>query len=60
MAYPYLIMIALIRPVLFSFLNSDKVKRLIVDMLTKLAEQSDNTVDDEAVKFIERGLFGDK
>lgn len=58
MAYPYLIMITLIRPILFSFLNSDKVKRLIIDMLTKLAEQSDNTVDDEAVKFIERGLFG--
>ena len=51
-------MITLIRPILFSFLNSDKVKRLIVDMLTKLAEQSDNTVDDQAVKFIERGLFG--
>lgn len=50
-------MITLIRPILFSFLNSEKVKRLIVDMLTKLAEQSDNTVDDEAVKFIERGLF---
>ena len=30
---PELIMIALIRPVLMSFLNSDKVKRLIVDML---------------------------
>ena len=58
MAYPYLIMITLIRPILFSFLNSEKVKRLIVDLLTKLAEQSDNTVDDEAVKFIERGLFG--
>jgi len=51
-------MITLIRPILFSFLNSEKVKRLIVDLLTKLAEQSDNTVDDEAVKFIERGLFG--
>ena len=51
-------MITLIRPILFSFINSDKVKRLIVDMLTKLAEQTDNTVDDEAVKFIERGLFG--
>ena len=51
-------MIALIRPVLMSFLNSDKVKRLIVDMLRKLAEQSDNTVDDAAVDFIERGLFG--
>ena len=53
-------MIALIRPVLFSFLNSEKVKRLVVDMLLKLAEQSDNTVDDQAVDFIERGLFGDK
>lgn len=51
-------MITLIRPILFSFINSDKVKRLIVDLLTKLAEQTDNTVDDEAVKFIERGLFG--
>ena len=51
-------MIVLIRPVLMSFLNSDKVKRLIVDMLRKLAEQSDNTVDDQAVDFIESGLFG--
>jgi len=51
-------MITLIRPVLMSFIASDKVKRLIVDLLFKLAEQSDNTVDDEAVKFIERGLFG--
>ena len=51
-------MITLIRPVLMSFLNSDKVKRLVVDMLRKLAEQADNTVDDQAVDFIERGLFG--
>ena len=53
-------MIALIRPVLMSFLGSDKVKRLIVDMLRKLAAESTNTVDDQAVDFIERGLFGDK
>jgi len=53
-------MIALIRPVLMSFLNSDKVKRLIVDLLRKLAEQSDNTVDDQAVTFIENGLFPNK
>ena len=51
-------MITLIRPILFSFLNSEKVKRLIVDLLRKLAEQSDNTVDDQAVTFIEKGLFG--
>ena len=55
---PFRTMIALIRPVLMSFLGSDKVKRLIVDMLRKLAEQSDNTVDDQAVDFIERGLCG--
>ena len=60
--FSYLIktMITLIRPILFSFLNSDKVKRLIVDLLRKAAEQSDNTVDDTAVDFIERGFFGDK
>ena len=51
-------MITLIRPLLFSFINSDQVKRLIVDLLKKVAESTDNTVDDEAVKFIERGLFG--
>ena len=33
-------MITLIRPILFSFVNSDKVKRLIVDLLKKLAEQT--------------------
>ena len=58
MAYTYLIMITLIRPVLFSFIQSSKVKRLIIDLLRKLATTTDNTVDDKAVDFIERGLFG--
>ena len=53
-------MITLIRPILFSFLNSTQVKRLIVDLLTKLAESTDNEVDDAAVKFIENGLFPNK
>jgi len=57
MAYTYLIMITLIRPVLFSFIQSPKVKLLIVDMLTKLAESTDNDVDDKAVDFIRNGLF---
>jgi hypothetical protein len=50
-------MIALIRPVLFSFLNSEKVKVLIIDMLTKLVESTDNDIDDKAVEFIANGLF---
>jgi hypothetical protein len=49
-------MITLIRPILFSFLNSAKVKMLIVDMLTKLAESTDNKVDDKAVEFIPNGF----
>ena len=53
-------MIALIRPILFSFLKSEKVKLLIVDMLTKLAESTDNDVDDKAVEFIRNGLFPSK
>mgnify|MGYP003119222081 CR=1 len=51
-------MITLIRPILFAFINSDKVKRLIVDLLKKLSESTENTIDDEAAAFIERGLFG--
>ena len=50
-------MIALIRPILFSFIQSEKVKQLIVDLLTKLAESTDNDVDDKAVEFIRNGLF---
>ena len=53
-------MIALIRPILFSFLQSEKVKLLIVDMLTKLAESTDNDVDDKAVEFIRNGLYPSK
>ncbi|HBX26226.1 MAG TPA: hypothetical protein DEF72_02210 [Gammaproteobacteria bacterium] len=50
-------MITLIRPILFSFLASDKVKRLIVDLLEKLAEQTDNEIDDKAVVIVRKGLF---
>ncbi len=50
-------MITLIRPILFSFIQSEKVKLLIVDLLTKLAESTDNEVDDKAVEFIRNGLF---
>ena len=53
-------MITLIRPILFSFIQSDKLKLLIVDLLTKLAESTDNEVDDKAVEFIRNGLFPNK
>ena len=53
-------MITLIRPLLFSLINNPAFKRTLVDLLRKIAQQTDNTVDDHAVDFIERGLFGNK
>jgi hypothetical protein len=53
-------MITLIRPILFKFLQSDRVKALIVEMLEKLAETTDNDIDDKAVEFIRAGLFPSK
>ena len=53
-------MIALIRPIIFAFLTSDAVKRLVVDLLSAYAERTDNAVDDYAVDLIKRELFNEK
>ena len=42
-------MITLIKPILFAFFKSDAVKKLIVDLLNKLAKETDNDLDDTAV-----------
>jgi len=46
-----------VRPIFFSFLKSRAVKKLIVDLLSALAETTDNTVDDHVVVFVEKNLF---
>ena len=50
-------MITLIRPILFSFIKSDQVKLLIIDLLTQLAKSTDNDIDDKVVEFVRNGLF---
>jgi len=50
-------MITIIRPILFQFLQSEKVKMLIVEMLERLAKTTDNDIDDKAVEFVRNGLF---
>ena len=42
-------MITLIKPILFAFIKSAAVKQLIIDLLTKIAEETDNDLDDTAV-----------
>ena len=33
------------------------MKRLIIDLLKAIAKQTDNTIDDQAVSFIESRMF---
>jgi len=49
-------MITLVKPILFAFINSTAVKKLIVDLRSKLAEQTDNDVDDTAVNALRIAL----
>lgn len=50
-------MITLIRPILFSFLVSRPVKKLIVDLLEALAKKTENDLDDTAVAAVRRALL---
>ena len=50
-------MISLIKPIVFAFLTSDAVKKLVVELLEAYAKRSDNKVDDYAVDLIRRELF---
>lgn len=50
-------MIALIKPIVFAFITSDAVKKLVVELLEAYAKRSDNKIDDYAVDLIRRELF---
>lgn len=50
-------MVFLVRPILLSFLKSNSVKNLIVELLTAYAETTDNTVDDHVVAYVKTALF---
>ena len=49
-------MITLVKPILFAFINSQAVKKLIIDLLSKLVEQTDNDLDDTAVAALKIAL----
>ena len=49
-------MISLIRPILFAFLTSMPVKQLVVDLLSALAKETENTLDDTAVVAVKIAL----
>ena len=53
-------MLFLIRPILLRFLQSEGVKRLVVELLEAYCKTTDNTVDDKVVDFVKINLFPSK
>ena len=49
-------MITLIKPILFAFIKSDAVKKLIIDLLERLVKETDNDLDDTAVAALKTAL----
>ena len=49
-------MITLIKPILFAFIKSDAVKKLIIDLLERLVKETDNDLDDTAVAALKIAL----
>ena len=45
------------RPVLYAFLRSEAGKKLLLDLLKAAAKQTTNTLDDQAVDFLESRLY---
>ena len=52
-------MISLIRPILFSFVTSRRVKELICDLLDRLVATTENKLDDAAARGVREALLGD-
>ena len=52
-------MIVLIKPILFAFLKSDSVKKLVVDLLEAYVARTDNKLDDAAVELVKKALSND-
>ena len=50
-------MVKILKPILMVFIQSKAMKRLVLDLLKALVKQTDNTLDDQAVSFIESRMF---
>ena len=44
-------------PLLYSFLRSESGKKLLLDLLKAAAKQTTNTLDDQAVDFLQARLY---
>ena len=51
-------MILIVKPILMTFLKSDSVKRLVMDLLRAYAKTTDTTIDDQICDYVEKNLIG--
>lgn len=52
-------MVLLLRPILFAFIKSDAVKKLLIDCLKRVSQETTNNLDDKLVAIVEATLFPD-
>jgi hypothetical protein len=50
-------LVALVKPILFSFLTSKAVKDLVVELLEKYVRTTDNQIDDALVMIVKEKLY---
>ena len=50
-------MLLLIKPILFRFLQSEGVKKMLIEMLEAYAKTTDNTIDDQVVAFVRKNMY---
>lgn len=53
-------MLLLIRPILFRFLQSEGVKKLVVDLLTAYSESTESQIDDQVVSYVVSFMYPEK
>ena len=51
------IMLTILKPILLAFIKSNSMKKLIIQLLEALVQQSSNSLDDQAVEFIKSRLY---
>ena len=49
-------MLTILKPIILSFIKTQKFKIFVIEMLEKLVEQTDNELDDRALQIVKKGL----
>ena len=50
-------MLLIIKPILFAFIKSDSVKKLVIALLEAYVKRTDNKLDDQALAIVKTKLF---